>query len=251
MIPPKKRTTIIAVFIAYNASKSLQEFYKRFPRHLVDDIILVDDASQDGTYQLARQLGITAYQNPINLGYGGNLKRALELALDAGGDIMIDIHPDGEYDASAIGPALKKIENGARLVLGRRFNNIFEMLQHGMYPWKVFPLMFIDLLPRLILERRFIDFHQGFRVYSREMLDQINWQENANNYIFSFQLICQAFFKNIPIEQVPVAVLYQGEKRGASLKHSVIYTLGTIHTLILYLLARIGFRSCIFQEPFD
>ena len=117
MVPPEKRATVIAVFIAYNASKTLQAYYKRFPRHLVDEVILVDDASQDGTYRLARQLGITAYQNPINLGYGGNLKRALELALDAGGDILIDIHPDGEYDATAIGPALEQIENGARFVV--------------------------------------------------------------------------------------------------------------------------------------
>ena len=143
------------------------------------------------------------------------------------------------------------VQANRAFVLGRRYNNVFEMLRYGMYPWKVFPLILIDLLPRLVLERRFKDFHQGFRVYSREMLEQINWRENANNYLFSFQLICQAFFKNIPIEQVPVTVLYQGKKRGASLKHSVIYTLGTVHTLILYLLARIGFRSCIFQEPFD
>ena len=250
-MPPPKRKVIIAVFVAYNAAKTLQAFYEKFPRHLVDEVILVDDASQDGTYRLARQLGITAYQNPINLGYGGNLKRALELALDAGGDILIDIHPDGEYDASAIGPALEQIESGARFVLGRRFNNVLEMLQHGMYPWKVVPLIFIDLLPRLILERRFRDFHQGFRVYTREMLEQISWRENANNYLFSFQIICQAYFKKIPIAQVPVTVLYQGEKKGASLKHSVIYTLGTVHTLILYLLVRIGVWSRIFQEPSD
>ena len=81
------------------------------------------------------------------------------------------------------------VQANRAFVLGRRYNNVFEMLRYGMYPWKVFPLILIDLLPRLVLERRFKDFHQGFRVYTRKMLEQVNWRENANDYPFSFQLI--------------------------------------------------------------
>jgi len=243
----QKNLHIIAIFTAYNCSKTLRDFYGRFPLDLVDEIILVDDASTDGTYELAHELGIPAYRNTVNLGYGGNTKRAIELALDAGGDIIIDIHPDGEYDASAIVPALKKINSGAKCVLGRRFDRILDMLQRGMYPWKVFPLIAINFLPRLMLDGSIKDYHQGFRVYTREMLNEIFWRDNSNNFLFSFEIICQALFKSIPIEQVPVITHYHGQKRGATFKHSLFYTVGIMKVLFLYLLGKMGWRSRIFR----
>src|SRR3989338_3626797 len=119
----KKRLKIITIFLAFNASQTLEKFYHNFPKNLVDEIILVDDASKDLTYELAKKLGIRSYQNPVNLGYGGNMKRALDLALTDGADIIIDIHPDGEYKPTAIADALKKISTGAEFVLGNRFTS--------------------------------------------------------------------------------------------------------------------------------
>ena len=165
---------IFAILISYNAEKTLEKFYKNFPKHLFSKIILVDDASHDRTYYLAKKLGIKSYRNPKNLGYGGNMKRAMSIGLKLGGDVLVDIHPDGEYKPSAIVPALKKIEKGALLVLGNRFHSSNDPLKSGMYVWKYFPIKILNFISRLILGLKINDYHQGFRVYTRELLNKIN-----------------------------------------------------------------------------
>lgn len=243
-----KTGKIVAVFIAYNAAKTLADFYRDFPKRLVDDIILVDDASGDNTFELAKKLGITSYKNPNNLGYGGNMKRALDLALKSGADIIIDIHPDGEYKTSAIPRALKKIESGAEFILGNRFTTLDNPLRSGMYFWKWIPIRFFNYISKIILRVKFDDFHQGFRVYTKKMLEKINYQSNSNSYLFSFELITQAVYRNIQIEQVPVETNYSGKKRGATLKNSIKYSLGTFKILFLYILAKLGFETKIFKN---
>lgn len=240
---------VIAIFIAYNAAKTLEKFYKEFPKKLVDDIILVDDASSDATYTLAKKLGINSYQNPINLGYGGNMKRALSLALSSGADVIIDIHPDGEYKPTAIPQALKKINNGAEFILGNRFTTYGNPLKSGMYIWKWIPIRLLNLTDRIILNINLDDFHQGFRIYTRKMLEKINYQFNSNSYLFSFELIAQAAYHKIKYTQVPVETSYTGKKRGASLKNSIKYSLGTFKILLFYILARMGFETKLFKNP--
>ena len=242
---PKQK--IIAIFIAFNAAKTLEHFYREFPKHLVDKIILVDDASADNTYELAKNLGITSYRNPVNLGYGGNLKRTLKIALEHGADIIIDIHPDGEYKTSAIPAALKKMSEGYKFALGNRFSSIGTPLKSGMYFWKYFIVLFLNFIDCLILGVNIKDLHQGFRVYSRDMLQKVNFEENSDGFLFSFELIAQAVFNNIPIAEVPVETRYVGKKRGASLKNSIVYTAGTFKTLLLFVLARTGFKLKLFQ----
>lgn len=247
---PKKHKKIIAIFIAYKAAKTLAEFYKNFPKTLVDDIILVDDHSKDGTYQLAKKLKIKSFENPVNLGYGGNLKKAISYALKNGAEIIIDIHPDGEYKPTAIKDAVRKInEEDAQMVLGNRFASFNKVLKNGMYFWKIIPLRFLNYIDNLILGTNIGDFHQGFRVYTKDMLEKISFENNTNDYLFSFELIVQSVFSNIKIAQVPVETSYTGKKRGATLKHSIKYTLGTFRILKQYILAKLGFNIFIFQSP--
>lgn len=245
----KKGTKVIAIFLAYNASKTLEKFYSNFPKNLVDTIILVDDASKDNTFELAKQLGIRSYRNSTNLGYGGNMKSALNLALEDGADIIIDIHPDGEYKPSAIPQAIKKIESGAEFILGNRFTTLDNPLRNGMYPWKWIPITLLNCIDKIILGVNLDDFHQGFRVYTKKMLKKINYTVNSNNYLFSFEIIAQAVYWNIKIDQVPVETIYQGKKRGASLKNSIKYSLGTFKILLLYILAKLGLSGDLFQKP--
>ena len=244
-----QRKKIIAIFIAYHAAKTLKKFSEEFPKHLVDEMILVDDASKDGTYELAKKLGITAYQNPVNLGYGGNMKMALALGLKHGGDIFIDLHPDGEYKPTAIPAALEKVRRGAQFVLGNRFTSTSAPLKSGMYFWKLIPIRLLNLVDRLLLGISIDDFHQGFRVYTKELLQKVPFERNSDNYLFSFELIAQAALYHVPIEQVLVETCYTGKKRGASLKNSIIYSLGTFKILFFYFLAKLGLPMKLFQKP--
>ncbi|HCB23221.1 hypothetical protein A3B42_05010 [Candidatus Daviesbacteria bacterium RIFCSPLOWO2_01_FULL_38_10] len=242
----KKRLKIITIFLAFNASQTLEKFYHDFPKNLVDEIILVDDASKDKTYMLAKKLGIHSYRNSFNLGYGGNMKKALNLALKAGADIIIDIHPDGEYKPSAIPLAIKKIKSGTEFILGNRFTTLDNPLRSGMYYWKWIPIRLLNYIDKIMLGVNLDDFHQGFRVYTAKMLEKINYQVNSNNYLFSFELIAQAVYHKIRIAQVPVETSYIGKKRGASLKNSIKYALGTFKVLGLFILARLGFKINLF-----
>jgi len=246
-----KKPKIIAIFIAYNAEKTLVEFWRELPKQYFDEFILVDDVSKDKTFEIAQKLkGLSSYQNPVNLGYGGNLKKALAIALSHGADIMVDIHPDGEYQPSAIPLALNKIQkDGFEFVMGNRFTNVSGPLKSGMHFWKIVPLLILSFVDRLILNIKITDFHQGFRVYTRDLLEKVNFEENSNNYLFSFELIAQSALAGIKIGEVPVETNYVGEKRGASLKNSIKYSLGTFKILILFLLAKIGIKTKIFKKP--
>lgn len=243
------RRKTIAIFIAYNAAKTLERFYKNFPKGEVDEIILVDDCSKDDTFNLSLKLGIKTFRNPVNLGYGGNLKRTLAIALKQGGRIFIDIHPDGEYQTSAIPQALKEIDKGAQFVLGNRFTTFDKPLKSGMHLWKLIPIKALNWIDNFVLRANIKDFHQGFRVYTKEMLEKIAFEENSNNYLFSFELIAQAVFAKVKIAQVPVETSYTGKKRGASLKNSLQYSLGTFKVLFEYLLSKSGFHTRIFAKP--
>ncbi len=244
-----EKRKIVAVFIAYNAAKTLEKFYNNFPKNLVDEIILVDDASSDNTFELAKKLGIRSYSNPVNLGYGGNMKRALNLALEMRAEIIIDIHPDGEYKPSAIPQALEEIKSGSEFVLGNRFTSLDKPLRSGMYFWKWIPIRILNFVDKIILGINLDDFHQGFRVYTKKMLEKLNYEANSNNYLFSFELIAQAAYHGIKVSQVAVETSYTGRKRGASLKNSIKYSLGTLNVLLLYILSRLGFQAEIFKKP--
>ncbi len=244
----EKKPKIVVIFLAYNASKTLAKFYNEFPKDLTKNIILVDDASKDNTFIIAKRLGIKSYQNPINLGYGGNMKRALNLAIQAGADIIIDIHPDGEYKPSAIPDAIVAINKGADFVLGNRFTSIDNLLKSGMYFWKIIPIKLLNVLDQIILGVKVDDLHQGFRVYTKKMLEQVNFDTNSNDYLFSFEIIAQSAFNKIKIVQVPVETNYTGKKRGASLKNSIKYSVGTFKILVMFILAKMGRQVALFTQ---
>lgn len=244
-----KSPKIIAIFIAYKAAGTLETFYRSFPKELFDDIILVDDASPDNTFELAQRLGIQSYRNEINLGYGGNLKRTLSIALYKGADIIVDIHPDGEYKPSAIVPAIEEIKRGSEFVLGNRFFKGHNPTESGMHAWKLLPIKSLNWICKKILRLPITDYHQGFRVYSRKLLKNVNFMANSNNYIFSLELLAQSASHKIKVTEVPVEVNYSGDKRGASLKNCILYSLQTFNVLLIFIGAKIGFSHIIFQKP--
>jgi glycosyltransferase involved in cell wall biosynthesis len=239
---------IIAIFIAYNEAAKLEGFYRTFPKELFDEIMLFDDGSKDNTFELAQSLGIESYKNQVNLGYGGNLKRALTRALEKGADIIVDLHPDGEYKPSAIVPAIEEIKKGAELIMGNRFYSKTSLSNKGMYWWKVLPLKVLNWICKKILGLPITDYHQGFRVYTRQALQKTNYIDYSNGYIFSLELLAQAAFYKIKVSQVPVEVLYTGDKRGSNLKHTIVYSLKIFKVLLFFLMAKFGFSSVLFQK---
>lgn len=232
---------VTAVLPAYNAAKTLKTFLSNFPFELFDEVILVDDFSTDDTFRLAKRFRmLKVFRNPRNLGYGGNLKKCLGLVLEGGADVVLEIHPDGEYGFDGIEPAIEQIRKGAGLVLGNRFAN---GLPKGMYLWKVPFIKFFSWIGNLVLGTSIPDLHQGFRVYTKNLLEKIPYERASSNYIFSFQIIALAVLKKIKIQSMPVSAYYQGRKRGASLKSSINYSLGVLKVLGLFLLVKSGLKS--------
>jgi hypothetical protein len=182
------------------------------------------------------------------LGYGGNLKRALTTAIEKGADIIVDLHPDGEYKPSAIVPAIEEIKKGAELVMGNRFDGGRSPAESGMYAWKVAPLIFLNWMCKKIFGLPITDYHQGFRVYTRQALQKTNYIDYSNDYSFSLEILAQAAFYKIQVGQVPVEVNYTGDNRGASFKHTIVYSLKIFKVLFFFLAAKLGFSSVLFQR---
>lgn len=235
---------IIAVLPAYQAEHALASFFKILPRTVFDQVILSDDSSRDKTFEIAKkEKRIDLFKTPKNLGYGGNMKFCLSKALEEGGDIIVEIHPDGEYLPDGILKAIKEIEEGAQFVLGNRFT--FGKPE-GMYIWKYIPSRFLTWLDNIILGSNIPDMHQGFRVYTKDFLRKINFKSNDDDYVFTFQIILQALFNKVSIKSVPVTAVYSGKKRGTSFKHALIYSIKTFYLLFLYFLAKLGLKSKFF-----
>ena len=122
-------------------------------------------------------------------------------------------------------------------------------MDSGMFFWKILPIMILNYIPKFILKLQISDFHQGFRVYTRNLLDSVNYQENSNDFLFSFELIAQAVFHDFKISEVPVENFYTGKKRGATLVHSIKYSLGVFKILFMFISAKLGLDIKLFQAP--
>ncbi len=240
------KKSVVAILPAYNAARTLRQFVDRLPPGIFDDIFIVDDCSQDGTYELARSLhGVRVQRTPRNLGYGGNLKFCFALALARGADVIVELHPDGEYASSAVKPALAEIEKGASFVLGNRFTG--SAIPHGMIPAKYVTTRLLTGVYNRILRTRIPDMHQGFRVYTRNLLERINWRATHDDFLFSFEIICQAVVAGETIASVPVVARYGGKKRGALWRHSVAYTLGTAGVIARVVARNAGLPQRLFD----
>lgn len=221
---------VIVVMPAYNAAKTLAGVISRIPK-VVDEIILVDDCSSDDTFEIARKIkGIQVHKTPRNLGYGGCLKCCLQLAENLGGDIIIELHPDAEYDVDGIVPAIQKYKDGVQFVLGDRFAGKL----HGMYGWKQSGTRILSKLDNFFLGTDISDMHQGFRVYTKKLLESVPYKSFANDYLFSFEIIVAAHKLGLTIESVPVSTNYTGLKRGTYPKAAIIYTLKTFGVVLSY-----------------
>jgi glycosyltransferase involved in cell wall biosynthesis len=236
----KRKPKIIVVMPAHNAAKTLKTSYKRLPKEYVDEVILIDDASTDNTYKIAKQLPIKVFRNEINLGYGGNLKMCLTKALEAGADIIIEFHPDNQYDPQNLPLFLEKAKIGYDFALGSRFIHPKEALERHMPLTKFIANRSLTFIDQFILGIELSEFHSGFRLYTRTFLQSVPYLQNSDDYLFSFEIIVQAVYYKFKVADVQISCDYHPKMHTANLYRSTIYALGTFQTLFQYVLSKFG-----------
>lgn len=238
---PRRKHKVIAVMPAYNAETTLAATVRDVPAGSVDKIILVDDGSRDGTVELARSMGLEVIVHPKNRGYGGNQKTCYRHALEQGADIVVMIHPDYQYDSRVIPHAVGIIELGiCDVVLGNRVRSRGEALAGGMPLYKYIANRGLTAIENILLGQNLGEFHSGFRVYRRAVLETIPFELNSDDFVFDTQFLVQAIHFNFRLGDIPVPVRYFKEASSINFVRSCRYGLETLKTVGEYWLNRLG-----------
>jgi len=231
----------IIVLPAYNASRTLRETVASLPAGSFDEVLLVDDCSSDGTYELALELGLKAVRHPRNRGYGGNQKTCYALALESGADIVVMLHPDYQYDPRVIPFLTGIIESGiCDVVLGNRIRTRAEALSGGMPVYKYLANRLLTVVQNLSAGQNLGEWHSGLRAYSRAALEKVNWADNSEGFAFDAQYLFQAAFKGLRLGDIPVPAKYFPEASSIAFWSSVRYGLQTLLAAAEFLLNRAG-----------
>ncbi len=245
----QRRHKVVAVLPAYNAERTLAATLADIPPGSVDEITLVDDGSTDRTVAIARDMGLTVISHGRNVGYGGNQKTCYRHALERGADVIVMIHPDYQYDSRVIPHAVGFIELGiCDVVLGCRVRGRAESLRGGMPLWKYVANRALTAFENVALGQNLGDFHSGFRVYRRDVLERIPFERNSDDFVFDTQLLVQAVHFGFRLGEIPVPVRYFREASSINFRRSVRYGLGTVATVLEWRLHRLGIRSRHFAD---
>jgi glycosyltransferase involved in cell wall biosynthesis len=241
---PTRTQKVVIVMPAYNAALTLEDTVQRIPPGYYDEIVLVDDFSRDETTRLAEQLKLKAIRHPHNVGYGGNQKTCYMEALRDGADIVVMLHPDGQYDPAIIPEMIRPIaEDEADLVLGSRMAIPGGAQKGGMPVWKQVANRFLTTAENLAMGTRFSECHTGYRAYSRRFLETIPFLRNSNNFVFDTEVIFQAVAFGLRVAEVPISTRYFKEASSVGFRTGVVYGLSTLVTAGRFLLHRWGIAS--------
>jgi glycosyltransferase involved in cell wall biosynthesis len=232
---------VVIVMPAYNAAKTLEETFRAIPEGYYDEIVVVDDHSRDETTALAQRLNLKAIRHPHNVGYGGNQKTCYMEALRDGADIVVMLHPDGQYDPTIIPEMVRPIAEGrADMVLGSRMMLPGGAKKGGMPLWKRIANAFLTTVENLVMRRKFTECHTGYRAYSRRFLETVPFLRNSNGFVFDTEVIFQAVHFALPVVEVPVSTRYFEDASSVGFRAGVVYGLGTLWTAARFLLHRWG-----------
>jgi glycosyltransferase involved in cell wall biosynthesis len=219
------------------------------PAGCVDEVILVDDGSKDRTVEVAREIGLTVIVHDRNTGYGGNQKTCYRTALEHGADVVVMIHPDYQYDSRVIPHAVSIIELGiCDVVLGSRIRSRREALDGGMPVYKYLSNRVLTICENLALGQNLGDFHSGFRVYRRQVLETIPFEKNSDDFVFDTQFLAQAVRLGFRLGDLPVPVRYFDEASSINFRRSLRYGLLTLGVMGHYWLDRLRlWRSPLYR----
>jgi len=247
-----KGKKLIVVMPAYNAAKTLRKTYDEvMEQGIVDLVILVDDASNDETSAIASSLPHTnVFVHERNRGYGGNQKTCYRMALEAGADIVIMVHPDYQYTPQLIPAMATMIGNGLYpCVLGSRILGGYA-LKGGMPPWKYLANRFLTLAENILIGAKLSEYHTGYRAFSRELLEALNMDENSDDFLFDNQMLTQIIWLGFTIAEVSCPTKYFAEASSINLRRSIRYGIGCLMTALTFRLAKMGIiRSRLFPVP--
>jgi glycosyltransferase involved in cell wall biosynthesis len=240
---------IIVVMPAYNAAKTLLRTVAEIPRDVVDEVLLVDDASNDETVALARTLDITTYQHERNFGYGRNQKTCYREALKTSADIVVMVHPDYQYSPHLIVPMAGMIAFGEYdVVMGSRILGK-GVLEGGMPFYKYVANRFLTLAQNLLLHFKLSEYHTGFRAFSRDVIEALPLEENSDDFVFDNEMISQAIFFGFRVGEISCPTRYFPEASSINFSRSSRYGLGVLATSIKFRLHKMGIVSSrIFRQ---
>jgi glycosyltransferase involved in cell wall biosynthesis len=236
---PDIKNKVVVVFPAYFAEKTLERTVNEVPRGSVDQMILVDDHSGDGTVQLAQKLGLTVHRHTQNTGYGGNQKTCYKLALEAGASIVVMLHPDYQYDPKIIKYFVELISAGYfDVMLGTRIRSRREALAGGMPLYKYVSNRALTFFQNLVSGQNLSEWHTGMRAYRREVLENINFNRFSDDFVFDAQMLFAVIQKGYSIGEISVPVRYFKEASSINFGRSLRYGFSTVFQALRFLFNR-------------
>ena len=241
---------VIVVLPAYNAAKTLEITYREIDFSIVDDVILVDDKSKDETIQEAQRLGIKhIVKHKENKGYGGNQKSCYNKALELGADIVIMLHPDYQYTPKLIPSMAHLIASGLYdVVLGSRI--LGKGALKGGMPWyKYIANRLLTMFQNIMMNAKLSEYHTGYRAFSREVLEKVNYNANSDNFVFDNQMLAQIWYAGYEIAEITCPTKYFDDASSINIKNSSVYGMGVLGTSIRYRMQKWNLlKSSIFKN---
>ncbi|MDD3928000.1 MAG: glycosyltransferase family 2 protein [bacterium] len=247
-----KGKKVIVVMPAYNAALTLRQTYSEvMQQDYVDEIILVDDASQDDTVAIARTLDkIKLHIHTSNKGYGANQKTCYKSALEEGGDIIVMVHPDYQYTPALIPAMVTLIGNNLyHCVMGSRILG-GGAVRGGMPLWKYVSNRFITLVENILMGAKLSEYHSGYRAFSRELLEKLPLEANSDDFVFDNQMLAQILWLEQTIAEISCPTKYFREASSINFRRSLKYGFGCLLTAASFRLAKMGLiRTSVFPQP--
>lgn len=240
---------IIVVLPAYNAALTLEQTYNEIPFDIVDDVVLVDDASHDNTSEIGSKLGIKhIIRHEKNKGYGANQKTCYTKALELGADIIIMLHPDYQYTPKLIHSIAGIIAYDVYpVVLGSRILGK-GALKGGMPMYKYISNRFLTLIQNILMNQKLSEYHTGYRAFSKEIFTKINIEGNSDDFVFDNQMLAQIFYAGYEIGEITCPTKYFDEASSINFSRSVKYGIGVLSVSFAYLFSNIGlYKAKIFK----
>ena len=236
---------VLVVMPAYNAARTLPSTWEAIPREVVDEVLLVDDRSSDGTLEVASRLPIRTIALPHNVGYGGNQKTCYLEALRLGAGVVVMLHPDGQYDPKVLPDLIAPILAGqADLVLGSRMLIPGGARAGDMPLYRYIANKALTAVENRVLGTRFSELHTGYRAYSRNFLATVPFLRNSDDFVFDTQVIAQAVAFEQRVAEVPIRTLYFADASSTSMSANIRYGFGTLWTMVRFWLHERGLLPC-------